>query len=149
MKSDSSSNTNEAQIQTLMDEWVHAVEARDSKRLLSNYADDVLVYDLMQNHFYRGTEPYRRHMEGWFSAWQGPIHIERKDLSLTVGEDVAFANCLTKSSGTGLNGKPQGGCVRVTVGFRKIDGRWKAVHEHVSMPFDMETMQAMPVLEKA
>jgi hypothetical protein len=27
--------------------------------------------------------------------------------------------------------------------LRKIDGQWKVVHEHVSVPFDMETGKAM------
>jgi len=26
--------------------------------------------------------------------------------------------------------------MRVTVCYRKIDGKWKSVHEHVSVPFD-------------
>jgi len=26
--------------------------------------------------------------------------------------------------------------MRVTVGYRRIDGQWKVVHEHVSVPFN-------------
>jgi len=32
--------------------------------------------------------------------------------------------------------------VRATVCFRKIDGQWKVTHEHISVPFDMETFKA-------
>jgi PhnB protein len=28
--------------------------------------------------------------------------------------------------------------VRATVGFRKVDGKWRVVHEHVSVPFYMD-----------
>ena len=28
--------------------------------------------------------------------------------------------------------------VRTTLGFRKADGRWRVVHEHVSVPFYMD-----------
>ncbi len=28
--------------------------------------------------------------------------------------------------------------VRVTVGFRKVDGTWKVTHEHASVPFHMD-----------
>jgi ketosteroid isomerase-like protein len=31
---------------------------------------------------------------------------------------------------------------RKTVCFCKIDGRWKVTHEHISLPFDMETFKA-------
>jgi ketosteroid isomerase-like protein len=30
-----------------------------------------------------------------------------------------------------------------TLGLRKTDGRWKVVHEHISVPFDMERGKAM------
>jgi hypothetical protein len=33
--------------------------------------------------------------------------------------------------------------LRLTLGLRKIDGRCKVVHEHVSAPFDMKTGKAM------
>jgi ketosteroid isomerase-like protein len=29
--------------------------------------------------------------------------------------------------------------MRATACFRKIGGRWRVVHEHVSLPFDPET----------
>jgi ketosteroid isomerase-like protein len=32
--------------------------------------------------------------------------------------------------------------LRSTLGFRKIDGRWRVAHQHVSVPFDMESGQA-------
>jgi len=32
--------------------------------------------------------------------------------------------------------------VRATVCYRKIDGKWMIVHEHFSVPFDMETLKA-------
>ena len=32
--------------------------------------------------------------------------------------------------------------VRVTVGYRKLDGEWVVTHEHVSVPFYMDTGKA-------
>jgi ketosteroid isomerase-like protein len=31
--------------------------------------------------------------------------------------------------------------VRATVGFRKIDGKWMIIHEHFSVPINMETFE--------
>ena len=125
-------------LRAMIDEWTEAVRARDIDRLMSHYAPDVVVFDLTPASSYVGAARYRQRIEGWFSAWQGPIHCERKDLSITAGEDVAFSSSLTHNSGVGPGGEKIAFWVRVTVGFRKIDGRWKVVHEHVSMPFDME-----------
>jgi ketosteroid isomerase-like protein len=33
--------------------------------------------------------------------------------------------------------------LRATVGYRKTDGRWLVVHEHVSVPIDMESGKAL------
>jgi ketosteroid isomerase-like protein len=44
---------------------------------------------------------------------------------------------------TDKGGKKRDGGVRVTTSLRKIDGKWLVVHEHVSVPFDMTTGQAM------
>jgi hypothetical protein len=32
--------------------------------------------------------------------------------------------------------------MRVTVGYRKINGKWKVIHEHVSIPFNPMNSQA-------
>jgi hypothetical protein len=45
-------------------------------------------------------------------------------------------------SGTRTNGDHTYVWVRATVGFRKIDGKWMVTHEHLSVPFDMETYKA-------
>jgi ketosteroid isomerase-like protein len=37
--------------------------------------------------------------------------------------------------------------VRVTSGFRVVNGRWLIVHEHISMPIDMQTLQAVSSLQ--
>jgi ketosteroid isomerase-like protein len=33
--------------------------------------------------------------------------------------------------------------VRVTTGLEKMSGRWMVTHEHISVPFNMQTMQAL------
>jgi ketosteroid isomerase-like protein len=66
-----------------------------------------------------------------------------QELDIAVDGDVAFARCLNRFGGTKMDGKRVLNWLRSTFGLRKIDGRWKVVHEHVSVPFDMETGKAM------
>jgi hypothetical protein len=35
--------------------------------------------------------------------------------------------------------------MRVTVGYRRIDGKWKVTHEHVSVPFNPMNNQAWQI----
>src|ERR671914_998089 len=66
------------------------------------------------------------------------IGYEIRDLSITTGDDVAFSHSLNRISGTRTNGEETDVWVRATVGFRKIDGKWRVAHEHVSVPFHMD-----------
>jgi ketosteroid isomerase-like protein len=46
---------------------------------------------------------------------------------------------------TGLPGEPF--WIRVTAVYRRVEGKWKIVHEHSSVPFDPETLRAVVRLE--
>ncbi len=62
---------------------------------------------------------------------------------LVAGEGVAFAHALNRCGGTGPDGKESTGWMRMTVGYRRMNGRWQVVHEHFSAPFDMETSKVL------
>jgi ketosteroid isomerase-like protein len=66
-----------------------------------------------------------------------------RDLDVTAGDGVAFSHYLTRCGGTDENGEEKASWMRATVCLRKIDGKWKVVHEHYSAPFDMESGKAM------
>jgi ketosteroid isomerase-like protein len=73
---------------------------------------------------------------------QGPIDSETRDLRLTIGDEVAFCHSLNQVRSTRITGETTATWVRVTVGFRKMEGTWRITHEHVSVPCDMETSHA-------
>ena len=83
--------------------------------------------------------------ETWFASFQGEIGYEVRDLHVTAGEEVAFSHSLNRLHGTTAEGKRTEMWFRETLCFRKIDGAWKIVHEHASMPFDAE-MKALTSL---
>ena len=129
--------TDEAQIRRVTDDWTQAVQAKDINRLFSHYTPDVLSFDLappLQHH--RGE--LRSGMEEWFETFRGPIGYEIRDLSITVGDDVAFSHSLNRISGARTSGEQTDVWVRSTVCFRKIDGKWMVTHEHASVPFYMD-----------
>jgi ketosteroid isomerase-like protein len=70
-------------------------------------------------------------------------------LQITQDGDVAFATSIDSMTAT-----PQGGTepftlwYRVTLGLRRIDGKWLITHEHHSVPFYMDgSMRAAVDLE--
>jgi ketosteroid isomerase-like protein len=77
-------------------------------------------------------------LEEWFATWRGPLGYEIRDLCITVGDDVAFSHSLDRMSGTKTDGANVSLWLRATLGFRKIGGEWKIVHQHESVPFYMD-----------
>jgi uncharacterized protein (TIGR02246 family) len=133
----------EAQIRQLIDGWAKALRAKDINVLMSYYTPDIVLFDLPPPLEYRGADAYRKNWEEWLPSFQGPVGYEIRDLSITTGDDVAFCHSLNRISGTRTKGEETDVWVRATVGFRKIDGKWMITHEHLSVPFDMETNQAL------
>ena len=55
-------------------------------------------------------------------------------MDVTAGNDVAFAIALMRCAGTETGGERIQLEFRLTVGLRKIGGKWIVMHEHHSIP---------------
>ena len=80
---------------------------------------------------------------GWTPIWRrgrrslvgkrGRCSFDFHDIAITAGKDVAFATaigrCCDLSSGEKVQLE-----FRLTMRFRKHDGRWRIMHEHHSIP---------------
>lgn len=141
-------NTDEARIRELLEKWTRTLHAKDLDTLMALYAPDTVTFDLMPPSQVQGAERYRKNFEKWFAAMPGPIDYEIHDLRVTTSDDVAFCHSLSHVRGTRANGEKADYWVRVTVGLQKRNGEWLAMHDHVSMPMDMETRKAVPELRR-
>jgi uncharacterized protein (TIGR02246 family) len=134
------SNTaiDEVLIRTLMDGWVKGVRDKDVDAVMAHYASDVVLFDLVPPLQYVGRDAYRKNWEEWFATWRGQIGYEMQNPSITAGDEVAFGHSLNRISGTRTSGEKTDVWVRVTACYRKINGKWLILHEHVSVPFYMD-----------
>lgn len=134
--------TTEAEIRALMEEWSNAVRTKDIDKLSAHYAPDVVVFDLLPPLEFVGAARYRQNWVEWFASWPGLIGYEMRDLTITAGDDMAFSRSLNHITGARTAGEKTDVWVRATVCFRKLGGQWKVTHEHMSVPYDMETRKA-------
>jgi uncharacterized protein (TIGR02246 family) len=142
MATDSHKKIDEAQIRELIDRWLKALRAKDLDGIMSCYAPDILLFDLLPPLQYVGADAYRKNWAEWFPTFRGPIGYEIRDLSITTGDDVAFSHGLNRISGKRTDGEETDAWVRATVCYRKIHGKWMVAHEHVSVPFYMDSGKA-------
>jgi PhnB protein len=64
--------------------------------------------------------------------------MQPRDLEITAGDNVAYCTGLNRIGGAKTDGERPSIWVRVTACLRKLDGRWKVAHEHISTPFYMD-----------
>ena len=97
----------------------------------------LLVFDVVPPRQYVGADAYRKDWADFFAMFKGSPKIEITDLSITAGANLAFSHSIQRVTGTDTKDQPIDLNVRVTDGYRKINGRWLVAHEHVSVPVDL------------
>jgi ketosteroid isomerase-like protein len=138
----------EAGIRQRIDKLVEAIRAMDLEGLKPLFAPDIVSFDAGPPLQRVGAEGKMQNWVDAFTAFQRPLGYEIRDLTITLGGDVAFAHGFARLSGTLKNGNRRGGFwVRYTVCFRKLDGNWLIAHDHVSVPLDVESGRGLLNLE--
>jgi ketosteroid isomerase-like protein len=115
--------------------------------VMSLYAPDIVSFDLVPPLRHAGAKAKEKNWANVFAMFQRPLGYEIRDLTLTLGDDVAFGYSLNRVSGTLKNGNRTDSSVRWTACFRKIDGNWLITHDHVSVPADPQSGRALLNLE--
>lgn len=129
--------TDEQEIRTLIENWATAVHAGDLDTVLADHAPDIVMYDVPPPYDgVRGLDAYRETWPGFFEWQRSGGSFEVESLDVTAGTDVAFAFALLRC-GTAEDFKEKPDIrLRLTIGLRKVDGRWTVTHEHHSFPHD-------------
>ena len=137
-----SKTTNETQIRALIDARVKAVRDKNADEAISTSAPNIVLFDVVNPFQQIGSVASKKRAEDWFSSFKGPISYEIADLGITAGDNVAFSHGLSHVSATKTDGGQLDMWWRTTVCFAKIDEKWTVMHEHNSVPFDVESGKA-------
>jgi uncharacterized protein (TIGR02246 family) len=141
-----SNRDDEAQIRRRIEQWSRALEAKDVDGLIADYAPDALLFDAIPAYKAVGANNIRK-------VWESCLpHLpdfksEHRDLVIRVDGDLAFAHGLHRFVPTPADHPCGKTWMRITVCYRRIEGAWKVVHEHVSIPFNPIDNLAWPITE--
>ena len=139
----SSTSEAEREIRTLIADWARALEARDLDALFASYAENVVLFDVKPPFRLRGVDAYRAMWQACLPYFPARFAIEHRDLDVTATGDAAFAYGLVHIRPIGEESKAGQTWLRATICYARVDGAWRVVHEHVSVPFDPMTGQAV------
>jgi uncharacterized protein (TIGR02246 family) len=121
-----SNNANENAVRRLVEAWASAIRAGDLEGVLAHHTEDVVLFDAPLPLQRTGMAEYKKAWELFFEhSPGGEGSFDLRELNIIAGDTTAFCHSLVDVSG--LN-------VRLTMGFRKVDGEWLIAHEHHSAP---------------
>jgi ketosteroid isomerase-like protein len=127
--------TDRADIETLLQKLASAHADHDVDAIVEAYAPDAVIFDLAPPLGRRGMN--RDNVAAWLAGWDRPIQIDARDVSLTVGGNLAFVSALNRMCGR-QGGEDQDLWYRTTMCLQKISGRWQIICDHSSVPFYMD-----------
>ena len=129
--------SDEQQIRSLIEQWAAAVHSGDLDRVLTDHADDIVMFDVPPPYDgVRGIDAYRETWPPFFEWQRRGASFDIVALDVVAGADVAYAHALLRCGmPEELRANPANR-LRLTLGLRKQQGRWVVAHEHHSFPLE-------------
>jgi len=125
----------ETHIRALIESWARAVHNGDLEGVLTDHADDIVMFDVPPPiDGVRGIAAYRETWPPFFKWQEQGASFEIVSLDVAAGEDVAFAYALLRCGTQEELSRDPEIRLRLTTGLRKERGRWLVTHEHHSFP---------------
>jgi ketosteroid isomerase-like protein len=134
----------EAEIAALEHHLISSIRIKDLDGVMSVYVpdDSLFVFDVIPPREYVGASAYREDWKDVLASFNGPITAEISDLRITSSNYLGFGHSIQHITGTDRNGRNVDWTFRVTDCYRKVNGKWLIVHEHYSVPVDLQTAKA-------
>ncbi|SRR5579875_88426 len=89
-----------------------------------------------------GQKDVRADLEKGFSGMKD-IKVQFLELKVITDGKLGYARSIQRFTATGPDGKPVDITFRQTDLLHKVDGQWKILEQHISVPVDMQTGKAL------
>jgi Phr family secreted Rap phosphatase inhibitor len=135
----------EAAIRQVLDHWAKAFHDKNLDQIMSIYepGDALVSYDIVAPLQFKGSAAYKKDYQEFLDQFSSAIDIEYKDLAIVAGDTVGFSRGLERMTGTLKSGDKFDVWLRFTECYRKKNGKWLAVHDHISVPIDFASGKAV------
>lgn len=127
-------SADEQEISALIARWSKAVRDEDRKGIRADHDPDILMFDVPPPFLSQGLDAYMATWDLFLSSVEKPVVFDFHDVRITAGSDVAFATAIGRCVNIDSAGRREPLEFRLTMGLRKMSGKWCVVHEHHSLP---------------
>lgn len=135
----------EAEIRQLLDRWAKAAKAKDLAGIMANYEPGtaLVAYDIVAPLQYTGFDAYKKDYQEFLDQFQSGIDVEYRDLNIVTSDRIAYSHGLERMRGTLKSGEKFDTWIRFTECYRKTNGHWLAIHDHISVPVNLASGKAV------
>ena len=130
----------------VIEAWDQALLGQQIDDLIQQCAADISMIDVSSQ--LDGVAQYKTEWEKFSPYFNDEMKISRRDVRLYAADDLVVMHCHSKVENPILKGKLEMPWCRTTLCLQKKDSVWLVVHQHISMPVDMLTGQAIVLKEK-
>lgn len=129
----------DGKIEAILDRYEDAVLRRDADAVIADYAPDAIGYDLAPP-LQHGAETLldADGIRQWFETWEDDLRVTHAEPHILQEGDLAMLCCLQRMTGTKKGEEHIDMWSRATLALRRIEGAWKIVHIHTSVPMAMD-----------
>ena len=120
------------------------VEAKNADAIMANYVpgDSLVVFDVIPPLQYKGSEAYKKDWAGVLAGCSNSPKLELTGLDITAEGNLAFSRSIQHFACKDLKGNKLEFTMRATDCYRKTNGKWLIIHEHLSVPVDLGSGKA-------
>lgn len=126
--------------------WDQVIIGNEVSDLVDQCATDVSMFDVSTQQ--NGLDEYKQAWEKFSPYFIDGMQISRRDVKLYASDDLAVLHCHSKVEHSVLKGQLEMPWCRTTLCMQKRDDQWCVVHQHISMPVDLSTGQAIVLKDR-
>ncbi|SBT47175.1 YybH family protein [Micromonospora narathiwatensis] len=126
----------EQEIREVHERWFDRTAAKDLDGLMAHIADDVVSYEHEVPLEYVGLARVRQVCQRGLAAGSGEVTWQVPDLTVVARDDLAVAWGFNRVRVETPDGRLDESWSRGTRVFRRTEGGWSMVHQHLSFPYD-------------
>lgn len=126
----------EAAIRATLEALCESIRHKDTEEILHHFGQQTVRFFISPP--LETDAPMRDNLESWFRCYEGDLGYEMRQLTVIESGGLACTHSLNRITGTRKEGGHTNLWFRQTLCLRFIEGRWRIVHVHESVPCCMK-----------
>jgi uncharacterized protein (TIGR02246 family) len=127
----------------MLENYKKAVYEKDVNAFVKAYDRDPHVFDMWGAWSLRGSDSWRAMAADWFSSLgDEQVVVGATEVETTQSDDMAIGHAILTFTAFSASGeKLRSMNNRLTVALKKTGDEWRVIHEHTSVPINVQTMK--------